>query len=207
MKKFIAPVVLAVLASAIWENIVKPSSSWFLNLLVNITTLGIKGLQNDLYKEMAKGLHEDVSLRVMILLYAFLLSSIFVVVLVYFRLRRQENKENAQEAKGHPIAKTFLRRKIFIISYLIFMFVFFAFDLSRTIYTNQAITYYNQLKTIVLPYITDEQAKVFDSSFAQMGSAEDYKTIMGELEQIAQNNKERVPKSPSLVSVINYPTF
>ena len=205
--KVIGALAIGILGSALWENLFKPSSSWLLNLFVNITTLGIKGFQNDIYRDIAKGLHEEPSLRVMVLLYTFLLSLILITIFLHFVVKKYRNKEEVKNSKLFSILNTIFQNNFFIIPYFIVVFVFFALDVSRAIYINEAVAYYEQIRTITLPYLTDTESKSIDSDFAQVASSDDYERVTGELELIGHEYKQNLPTKPSIISSINYPTF
>ncbi|SDH05965.1 hypothetical protein [Nitrosomonas sp. Nm132] len=72
-KKAIFGVILALLVgglgNGVWEYVLKPVFTWSLAGILNIATLGVHAFKDDLYREIAKGFHEESSLSLANALY------------------------------------------------------------------------------------------------------------------------------------------
>lgn len=71
----IGALILGGLGNGVWEYILKPVIAWSYTGVLNVATLGILKFKDDLYREIAKGFHEESSLA---------LASAFYFVLGYF---------------------------------------------------------------------------------------------------------------------------
>lgn len=58
----IGALVVGGLGNGVWEYILEPAFAWSLHGLLNIATLGVQSYKDDLYREIAKGFHEESSL-------------------------------------------------------------------------------------------------------------------------------------------------
>lgn len=58
----IGALVIGGLGNGVWEYILEPALAWGLHGLLNIATLGVQSYKDDLYREIAKGFHEESSL-------------------------------------------------------------------------------------------------------------------------------------------------
>ena len=63
----------------------------------------------------------------------------------------------------------------------------------RSFYINEAITYYQQSKSIIAPYISSKDLLLFDSRFSQIKTPNDYYEIMNQLKSVAKNEKVDLP--------------
>ena len=59
---FIGALVIGGLGNGVWEYILEPAFAWSLHGLLNVATLGVQSFKDDLYREIAKGFHEESSL-------------------------------------------------------------------------------------------------------------------------------------------------
>jgi hypothetical protein len=66
----VGALVLGALGSGLWELLFKPLLAWITTLFLNIATLGINSLRDDLYAEIAKGIYDRSGLLGLSLLVA-----------------------------------------------------------------------------------------------------------------------------------------
>ncbi len=196
--------IVSVVGAALWKYIFEPYSDWTLGIIVSVTTFGVESLQNGIYLEIAKGLHEDTSLKIMLVAYSMFFAASIITLALHFIIKNNKNIKEFKNSRTHLFFDSVSRNNIFITIFITFYLVFFTFDLTRSVYVNQAITYYNQLQNISLPYITDEEFRLIDSSFAQIQNSDDYQKVTQILEQIIVINNLKSPTPPSVLSVIKY---
>jgi hypothetical protein len=82
----------------------------------------------------------------------------------------------------------------FIIFYTIFAVTIYSFDLVKTKYINEAVTYYEQLVAIVTPYIEEQQINHMNSEFAQINSKADYELVINNLLEVVDENSLEKPQ-------------
>ncbi len=194
-------IVTGILINVIWEML-KSSSGIFIVFLVKITTLGIQSLNDSIYKEIARGLHEDISLQIYTLLMTIFISFIIALLWSFFLLKKKIRNYEKEEYKHKKIIKNFITGKkgsFVLIAYAVFYLTFFTFDIARNVYINRLIAYYNQLVLIIGPQIDPQFNKIIDSRFSQIQNSSDYISLINELEILIKNNNLKMPKKPSLI--------
>ena len=180
----IVTILLGGIGSGLWELILKPSLGNLSNLILDIITFGTTSLKNNVYANVAKGLHNQESL-LSFLIFTSIIMGICISVLFRKLLFRK------------PIVDKLVKKKtkfIKIVSYIYivrFISIFFI-ETCELLYINETITYYNQLNNICLPYIDETQEHIFASQFAQITCQDDYSKIIVDLKKIANKNNIKV---------------
>ena len=184
----ISTIFLGGIGNGAWEYIIRPLFSFSSEFGLNLISFGVQKFKNQIYLEIAKNLHEDVSMSILALLTAALLSLIITSILFIFT--RKYVREYIHKKMGEETTKEkkYFYYKIFIIFYSIFAISFFCGDLARTKYINRSITKYNQLLTIITPYTQEDTVAKIKSSFALIKNKSDYDNILKNLIQIAEEN-------------------
>ena len=198
-------IVSGVIGNAMWE-LLKSYTGVFLVFVVKITTLGISTLNDNIYKEIAKGMHENMSLQLYVFLSAVILGFIISSILALFMMKKRisttssANSSNVIDREGFSIRFIKSKKSSYVlIVYIIFAGTLVMFDLARSVYINRAVTYYNQLITIINPDIDDQKEEVFNSIFAQIQNSKDYINLINEVEIFAKNKNYLIPIRPSLL--------
>lgn len=65
----IAALIVGGLGNGVWEYVLEPAFTWSLAGILNISTLGVQAFKDDIYREIAKGFHEESSLSLANALY------------------------------------------------------------------------------------------------------------------------------------------
>lgn len=196
----IGVVVLALLTNVIWE-VLKPLSGGIIVFIIRVTTLGIKKLNDSIYKEIARGLHENTSLQIYVIVTGLVLGLVFIILIgSYLSLRRDKQKDEIVN-RNSWIERIFRSKKMLYFSFIygVFLLCFLSLDAVQTIYINRSVTYYFQIITIINPNISDQQYKVFNSRFSQIENSKDYLKIITEIEKFAKENNIVLPRRPSLL--------
>lgn len=194
-------ILLGVLTNAIWDAL-KPLTAYLFKLTLNLSVLGVDKFKDNIYLEIAKGMHEGTSLQIFITVYSLLLGFIFATVLMVFLIRRKILLTEDVAKSLNFIDKIYnyqkkLPRKSwfvwFLLLYTLFTGTIFVLDLTKQKYINNAVTNFEQLSKIVRPYITEIDEEKFISNFSQIRNKKDYVLLMSKIESIAKDNNLNIP--------------
>lgn len=199
-KTILGGVVVAIVGSALWENIFRDIMNWSGKFLLTVSTLGIQKYKDDIYINISHGFYEGTSLLILSLATSILCGFIFAFALIIFK--EKDNKEK-NESKNYIIKEwlknhKFFSKLIFLI-YSLFVVGVIILSFVKIEYINRSIAYYNQLKNIASPYLTLEQEKVFNSKFAQIKNKEDYVQLTKDLVEIIGGEIKDLPKAPAFI--------
>jgi len=194
----IGTVILGVVSSAIWDG-VKPLTKWLYEQALYVSVLGIDKLKDGIYIDIAKGYHESASLEMYSLIHSVLLGFVIAIMVAASIVHLYENGKDhiADKVKNFLIWPRNLKGRsffVFIVFYTIFVVTILTFNLVKTKYINDAVTYYEQLTSIVAPYVDEQKMSQFESDFAQINSKSDYESIINDLLLIADENNLQKPE-------------
>jgi hypothetical protein len=82
----IAALIVGGLGNGVWQYVLQPALTWSLDGILNIATLGVQSFKDELYREIAKGFHEESSLSLANSLYFWVG---YGVAFVFFLLTRK----------------------------------------------------------------------------------------------------------------------
>ncbi|MFA5157658.1 MAG: hypothetical protein WC451_00500 [Patescibacteria group bacterium] len=193
MKKTIAYVIsgiiLTIFSGALYDFVVKPNIFMLAKCLVNY----VNSFNDETYLIIAKSFHEQSASSLWIttlisLAWLLLWLSIVLIITGYFRHSKSPNRI-LKYVESVPTTK--LRWIMFVLSCL--LFAISLFGAAQHQYINDAITYYQQLRAIDAPFISEIQLKEYDSKFAQIKNKSDYIIIINSLEEISDTNKQTHP--------------
>lgn len=182
-------VVLGAVGSGAWEWVLKPLLLSATDFGLNVATLGVHSFKNSLYKDIARGLHEESSLRLYIAVFS-LLPATFLGVSTGFLLARRMSTTGMDATLDRAIRVVVKPFFVFLIVLLVFSIV----QANQLAYVNRAITHVDQLFEITDPYVRDDERMMYRSQFAQVSSSEDYAKLTTSLEQICRAKNLRVPE-------------
>jgi hypothetical protein len=197
-------VILGLIGSALWEMALKPGMMATRNVLLDLTSLGIKSVQNATYQEVARGLHEHASNQLVSLLLFFALG-MATGAMGYWRGRRSRPSREALEAMTVAELQerqTVLNRKLgrletmlkFSSVAVLLMVAFLAGNQLRQSYALSAVGHFNQLSAILAPYIPVEESLLMRSQFSQIDTRADNLSLIGRMESKAKEVHARIPK-------------
>jgi len=189
-KKYILATIGVLLLGSIWNRITEPFFDFSQNFFLNIISFGIKKYKDQIYLEVAKNFHENISSEIF-LLFSTLLSSIILFMLLTIFLKKFFVKFN-EKFKEHMLSDDKKIVKIIIFFYLIFAFGLLNSLILKTYFINRSIVRYNQLFNITAPYVTENERLIIQSEFGQIKSKNDYDEIIKSLIQTAKQNNIEV---------------
>ena len=209
--------VLGGLGSGIWDLVFRPGGMWLGHTVLSAVTFGSTSVRDAVYREAARGLHEGSSLMV----YSFLVGLIGAAPLYFFvaafidkrrfedqqllRARRRSG-QSVQELEGEisrlktemgsldrRLGKLTMFRYIAVAALLVPSLTV-SFQGLKLVEANDAFTYFSQSLIICRPYMTDQDAHILNSRFAQIRGRSDYVVIIDELQKIAGSNHVKLPE-------------
>jgi hypothetical protein len=213
----IGTITLGALGSGLWE-LTKPIIGSMSSLFLNLTSFGIKSIQDLTYSQIAKGFHEEAGMNILgIILSIFGGIMISVNALEYLYLTKKkirlvarkfrktttgvgnsDNKDSGKQAIASNLDnlnQTPLRRKKYLLNLFILLILPTTFvDYVRFKYVNSAITHFHQVYSISSPFTDDLFKRKTISSFAQIRNRNDYILVVSKLEYIAKQNGQYIPK-------------
>ena len=191
---------LSLLSNIIWA-IIEPLFENFLVYFLRFTTFGITKISDGIYKEIAKGLHEKVSIEIFTMISPFFIVFIvFTATLIYKVHKKITNPESSLGSSKIVLTDLFKSKIYILLNFIVLtLFSLIVFINSiQVIYINKVVTYYNQMITIISPSITAEDNEKFNSDFSQIQSKDDYVRIIESIQKVARNNNYITPKPPSV---------
>ncbi|TCU75118.1 hypothetical protein EDE08_103335 [Bradyrhizobium sp. R2.2-H] len=169
---------LAILGSALWDFAFKPLVLWIGEQLALLTNLGSKALSEAMYREIAKGNYERVSL----LLFQGLIGGVAGLALGLMMRKRSsltEVQKRTSKSIRYAVALT-------VLGVLFLQGV-------RTSYIVRAANYLEQMQTIAAPVLPVEQRVQLRSRMAQIQSKEDYELLANDLIATIHEQKAVLP--------------
>jgi hypothetical protein len=199
----IAAIVLQGVLTKLWSGVLTPGMVWTRDFLLNLATLGITSLKNDVYRQVAQGLHEQFTVRLFVfieMMTVMLLTMMSIIAPLLLRFlapaRTLIPGDNTAES-SIAIRSRYrrLRRANNTLLYVLIPVVIVStfFTVYTAIYINAAVTHYNQLQTIIRPYSDQSTLDMFSSRFAQIRTRAEYDILIAELTTIAMKHNLLIP--------------
>jgi hypothetical protein len=185
-----AAIVLGAIGSGVWEWVLKPAVAQTSKLGLDIATLGIQSLKDSLYRDVAQGLHEGPSVRIYFALYGLLPMSIFGFALGFITAGRRASSGREPGVLERTIDRTWRP----LVYFMLFVLVYSAINANKVAYVNRAITHFNQLVSVVSPYVSSREMEMLESEFAQISSSQDYYVVIKKLREECANNSLKCPE-------------
>jgi len=172
----VGTVVLGAVGNALWE-LVKPGLGWLSTAALNVITLGIQTLRDDIYVEIARGFREKVAENVL----GFALGLSLVTFAFWY----------ASQTIGQTVRLFFSLWPMRLL--VLFSLVYLTLMGYRIAYINSSIAYFEQLLAISSPYLSADERIQMRSSFAQIQNSTDYARLTERLATVAKARGQRVP--------------
>lgn len=198
-------VFLGAIGSGVWDLAIKPLFRFSGNFAINILTLGINKLQDNIYIEIAKGMAERTSHHVYYLVMVFYLFAAISVTFYFWEgydrrksrynseiLKIIEDEEKSIESLKNEIGGYLDKAKKLMFVFTIvmtFFIILLVFDYSRTMFIDNKVRIFEQMYTIDAPYLTDQERLKIKSDFGLIKNKEDYERLITKLKDIAISNK------------------
>ncbi len=202
----VAAIFAGAVASVIWEVIVTPSIIWFSGLLMTLGTLGIATLRDNVYIEVARGLHEDPSITLVAMAIGVLGVVLFILVRGIItkptehadfesvnsdrpsrHLERIWQRTTAPNARLSGLRRTALGTNVVL-------FILCLILLSRLFYINRAIVYFRQCFDAATPALTEQEEEEVLGQFSSMRTRAEFAEVTTRLEHVAHSHGKRTPE-------------
>lgn len=182
-------VVLGAIGSGAWKWLLKPALASSTDFLLNVATLGVSEFKDSLYAEVARGLHEEPSLRLVSFFYLFLpgvaMGAVVMLLLAQFRVKA--NKEPI------PVAVSDRFVAATVVAFVVFVSAFSFIQAVQLSYVNRAATHFNQVLAIASPHLQEAERLLYRSRFAQITTRADFESLVRSLETVCRTNNLYVP--------------
>jgi hypothetical protein len=200
---------LGALGSGLWDLFLKPSTLRLHRGLLTFRARIVKGFEDSVYANVAKGFHEHPSVHTFLWSHSlmgvsFLILCICLLASIPFSFRLNEViARNGALPQTFPSQAPFLSPlppwlivSVGIVGAVVcfgFAFQILAFQ-SGIHYEVLAVAHYKQLRRIVAPCISVTEMLVIDSDFSQIRNREGYQAVIQTLTQLAVGAGKNVPK-------------
>jgi hypothetical protein len=94
----IGSLILGALGSGLWELALKPGGQWITHLILTAATLGSMSLKDGVYRQAAKGLHEEAAFSILVD-FSFWIVAILAVLGVMGLLKMKDNLRKMEALK------------------------------------------------------------------------------------------------------------
>jgi hypothetical protein len=196
MITLVATIFLSALGNAVWEYLLKPMLPSIGHFTIDVATLGLQSVRDQMYVEVAKGNYERAAIADNAFLTAFLLTPVFIAltgaILIPARVRIR-SFFRGDAASGDGLSS---RARAALITSLVILGIVgctIILGLARTIYIVRAANNLDQFQRVVAPYISADRRLLLSSKIAQIETESDYRGIVKDLTVIAQANHLVVP--------------
>jgi hypothetical protein len=186
-------ILIGAFGSGLWQHVLHPLLWSAFKFALDVGTLGIETFKDEIYQQIAQGYHAEESLLLLRMTTSTLVGVLgfaigAVTAFIIFKLK----KRVPEETKLLP----FLSSRFFLYGFIIFLIGVSSYLIiagARIEYINKGITHFNQCKTIVSPYISEQNRLELQSKFAMIRNRKDYVYLLDNMEQIANKNKVPLP--------------
>jgi hypothetical protein len=183
-------IVLGAIGSGVWDVVFKPFFSWIAEILLNVATLGLAAIRDEMYVEIAKGTYERAGVA-LLSMFSGMVFAFFVAITLSLLIFSRMPPSDVKSA----FLKSNNRQNLTFVFTLFCGLVagFILISNIRMIYIVRAANHIGQLQRVIAPFIDGEQRLSIASRVAQISSRNDYEMIINELTSIARKNNVRIP--------------
>ena len=149
--------------------------------MLSLVTLGIASARDSVYAAASHGYSERPSMMILAFLAAFILvSPLYFWMRLWFSSRRTAGRmiTRPRVHKSMLTLLTFLGAVVFV-------------QLLLGTYTNKVIMHFNQTLTILSPYLSPEEQRIYQARFAKVQSRQDFAQLFAELNAAVEAHGER----------------
>ena len=189
----LAAILLGAIGSGLWNVALGPVLSWTGNALLTAASFGVESVKNGVYREIAKGFHEQAGVTWLKIFSAFLMAIPFVFLFFTF-LHRPVFAAIQKSVRGSADSPPRPKRMLVVLCLLLlFCCSFFFIQYLYVAYSNRAITHFRQSLSICMPRLDQQQEEDVLAKFAKIQCKNDYTAIMEELTEVANAASDELP--------------
>ena len=195
------------------ELLLDPMLRRFGKILMSISTLGLRSIQNNIYSEVARG-HRNRSTRLLMMIILVGISIPFSVINGIEnrnKLFQDDLKQAIQILKEKNISEDDMKGKIDPILHKLrdernndakikitlmtsFIWCVLIFQYFKLVLVESSISRFYRCLNICLPFITEDEEKTSRSDFSLISSKEDYFALMDNFKEIAKRGNITLPQ-------------
>ena len=185
--------------------VLKPATIWLSGLLMTLGTLGITTLRDNVYIEIARGLHEDPSITLVAMALGVLVVTLFILVRsVVTKTAEQVDFEPAQPVREHRFERIWQKTPATnanlsgllrtVLGTNVVLLILCTILLSRLFYINRAIVYFRQCFDAATPYISEQEEEEILGQFSSMQTRAEFVAVTARVEHVAHGHGRRTPE-------------
>jgi len=167
-------------------------------------TFGIVSFRDDIYRHVAIDSSNKASLSTFVFMIISYVGALVFLTMVarYFYARARDEIDGSDPIERKPPDENRLKRlrRRLIIQYVLTPIIggFILTVVYRDVYVMRVQAYVARLKTIVAPYVSEQDRLMFSSRISRVTSRQEFITIIKELQEIEKQNKIE-PTTMSLI--------
>lgn len=203
---------LGAVGSGLWQIGIEPVGNWLLDVIFKITTLGLSSRSDDFYQRVAKGLHEESSLQVLVLVTLIIciciggeLGKMLAKYDVWPSKKKKKKIEGMDEKEYNEYLKKLnrnSRRYDYIKSIILIIFVsIILFHQSTIIKRNNAIAHFRRVFTIAKYVMNEEEEELILMQFSAIQNKQDYLDVLDTLTQKLKEKQQELEKEQQRLEV------
>jgi uncharacterized membrane protein YvlD (DUF360 family) len=187
-------VFLGAVGSGLWDAIIKPILPRIFDVALNISTLGLEEVRNEMYGEIARGNYERAGLITFQFMIGAISGKTIALTFILNIISKESFSINYFSRDNKRIRFILSRRFIAALLFVQCLVVgFMIIDQFRVTYIVEAAAHIHQIQEIVYPVISEDQRKAFISRAAQISSRDDYEKMEGDIKIIAEKHDLKIP--------------
>jgi len=196
MLALLGALVIGALGSGLWDVLFKPIFVWIGSILLNVATLGIQSLIDEIYMEVARGSYErasDAVHQTIVVIFGCAMIGVPLIALLVVRAAdgdEQDDWSALQEDRRRKLRTVVLAALIVESLGAGILLV----GVARLSYIIRASNYLEQCERVVAPALTPDQRVLIASRVAQIQSKQDFIKIVEELRRTARTNNLILPE-------------
>ena len=178
---------MSIVGNALWSKFLSPGWDWTVDKSIRGISTVSTSFKTYIYKEAAKGFHEEHSLTLLVLFLG-VITGIYIALLISRHILRLE--------KPREKIKAFLgsHKEFVIFHFLVLVLIVTSFSMIiQSTYSNKiAMKSLNSIE-IVSPFVKEKDRRLLKSKFLRIKSCEDYIAFYNKMKSIADKYSLELP--------------
>ena len=185
-------IILGAIGSGVWSEILSPTLSWFLDIVIRSLGMASVRFKDVIYKEAAQGFHKSIVLMT----YPYMVIVVFFayIWLVEWSISIRKLRPGLTTKIISPTKPPTLRSELLKLHLLsISLLLVFTISWMRTSYASKvSIKSFNSLD-IIAPFIEQKEYLSLKSNFLRIKNAEDYEDFHRKMVELSNKHEIELP--------------
>jgi hypothetical protein len=198
-------IMLGAIGSGVWQSLLGPALHISTRGLLDLASLGFASYKNSVYRQIGADNQFAIDVHALSLTTTIVFYMLVAICFYLFHqlrhvrrmLEKASTETDATQTSGVERARKLfpkVRVAIWMCALIAAVLVFQLFiSQARLSYVNSADAHYRQMIRIAAPYMNTSEAAQIESDFAQIGSRQEYVSVLSRLEGIARDHGRNVP--------------